>query len=45
MVELSARDRQLLARIPDGLRLQIGNQVIQRAGNAANMNDGTRGSN
>lgn len=45
MVELSARDRSLLARIPDGLQIKIGNETISRANNAANLNSGTRGTN
>lgn len=45
LVELSARDRQLLARIPEGLSINIGNEKVSRAANAANLNAGSRGTN
>lgn len=45
VVELSAFDRALLAQIPNGLSLKIGERVVAQATNAANFVSTSRGSN
>lgn len=45
VVELSARDRALLARIPEGLRLQVGGRVLAEVTNGANFSANQRGAN
>lgn len=45
VVELSSYDRALLARIPEGLRVDIDGKTIARATNASNTASAQRGSN
>lgn len=45
VVELSAQDRALLASIPAGLRLYIGNRVVSAAADSANLVAANRGAN
>ena len=45
VVELSARDRALIARIPEGLKIQVGGRVLADVTNGANFTTNQRGSN